>query len=236
MHARVFVQEMFVSLQGEGALVGMPSSFVRLSGCNLRCTWCDTPKTSWQPEGQWRTLDEVLRFCAQGPRHVVVTGGEPLLSRQLPALLHGLHEAGHHTTVETAGTLALAHGHVDLMSVSPKLAHSTPTQHAHWGPRHERRRTNLEALHALMQWPWQLKFVVRTQAGALEADVAELLALLGALKVSRAAHASVFLMPEGTQGTHLAESYRALVPLCRIHGFRLGERLHLALFGHTPGT
>ena len=72
------IQERFVSVQGEGVLVGVPSSFVRVSGCNLRCAWCDTPRTSWTPEGETESLDEIVRWCGEGPRHVVLTGGEPV--------------------------------------------------------------------------------------------------------------------------------------------------------------
>src|SRR5690348_5579341 len=75
------IAELFYSIQGEGSLVGVPSVFVRTSGCNLRCRWCDTPYTSWQPEGtDWtieRILDEVNAYPA---RHVVVTGGEPMIA------------------------------------------------------------------------------------------------------------------------------------------------------------
>jgi 7-carboxy-7-deazaguanine synthase len=77
----VFIAETFTSLQGEGILVGVPSFFVRTSGCQLRCRWCDTPYTSWAPEGQRRTVDGLLAEArASGCRHVVVTGGEPLIS------------------------------------------------------------------------------------------------------------------------------------------------------------
>src|SRR5687768_9998796 len=76
---RLPIAERFVSLQGEGGLVGVPSSFVRVFGCNLRCTWCDSPATSWAPAGTQVPLDELVAFCARGPRHVVLTGGEPLL-------------------------------------------------------------------------------------------------------------------------------------------------------------
>src|SRR5207253_11213749 len=75
------IAELFYSIQGEGSLVGVPSVFIRTSGCNLRCAWCDTPYTSWQPEGSERTLDQILgEVKAQPARHVVVTGGEPMIA------------------------------------------------------------------------------------------------------------------------------------------------------------
>ena len=118
---------MFYSLQGEGALVGVPSVFIRTSGCNLRCSWCDTPYTSWQPEGD--DLDAGGRSSTRCERtrrrHVVVTGGEPMIAPEIVALTEHLRERGLHITIETAGTVFTPVA-CDLMSISPKLANSTP--------------------------------------------------------------------------------------------------------------
>src|SRR5262245_37086916 len=71
--------EIFASIQGEGRLMGVPSTFVRTTGCNLRCSFCDTPYTSWQPEGSFWEIEEILARVAElEPSHVVITGGEPL--------------------------------------------------------------------------------------------------------------------------------------------------------------
>jgi 7-carboxy-7-deazaguanine synthase len=113
------IQETFVSIQGEGLLVGTESSFVRVSGCNLRCTWCDSPRTSWQPERTRVPVEDLLAFCARGPRHVVVTGGEPLLFAAVAGLSRALRAAGRHVTVETAGTVWLDELSCDLLSLSP---------------------------------------------------------------------------------------------------------------------
>ncbi len=91
------ISEIFYSIQGEGRLIGIPSVFVRTSGCNLRCAWCDTPYTSWQPEGQSYTVAKILRELEKYPaRHVVITGGEPLLAREIEELTAELNAAAAH--------------------------------------------------------------------------------------------------------------------------------------------
>src|ERR1700689_1702578 len=81
------IAELFYSLQGEGSLIGTPSFFIRTSGCNLRCSWCDTPYTSWRPEGSEMDLDDICAEVQRHPaRHVVVTGGEPMIASEMVAL------------------------------------------------------------------------------------------------------------------------------------------------------
>lgn len=232
------INERFVSLQGEGLLVGVPSSFVRVSGCNLRCAWCDSPQTSWSPTGSPQTLDELEAFCAAGPRHVVLTGGEPLMFANLAVLSQRLRARGHHVTIETAGTLLQPGAQADLMSISPKLAHSAPRDRdPAWAERHEARRRRVDVIAALMEQPWQLKFVVRTaNPEALSTDLEEIEALLAELALAPAQRERVLVMPECIDPTGLGAAYAALVETCRATGFRLGERLHIAIFGHRPGT
>ena len=83
--------EIFFSIQGEGKLAGVPSVFVRASGCNLRCVWCDTPYSSWQPEGENLPVDEIVRQVLSHPAsHVVITGGEPMIMSDLPPLCQAI--------------------------------------------------------------------------------------------------------------------------------------------------
>src|SRR5437763_17222048 len=101
------IAELFYSLQGEGSLVGVPSVFVRTTGCNLRCSWCDTPYTSWRPEGNDMSLDAIGEACAEygAARHVVLTGGEPMIAPDIIPLSRMFRERGMHITIETAGTV-----------------------------------------------------------------------------------------------------------------------------------
>jgi 7-carboxy-7-deazaguanine synthase len=224
----VKIAEVFYSVQGEGKLVGVPSVFVRTSGCNLRCKWCDTPYTSWTPEGVARTVeslvDEVVAF---GSRHVVVTGGEPMIASEVVALTGALRARGMHITVETAGTV-FAPVDCDLMSISPKLANSTPDD-LKWGVIHERTRLQLDVLARLMaEYAYQLKFVV-----AAADDVEEILALVGKLGAP-AEH--VLLMPEGRSPEALRERAAWLVPLCLEYGFRYSPRVHVDIWGDRRGV
>src|SRR6185503_15925664 len=115
------IAELFYSIQGEGKLVGVPSVFVRASGCNLRCTWCDTPYASWAPEGEEISVERIVeQVVAYNCRHVVLTGGEPMIMPDVVELCAALKAEGLYVTVETAAT-AYKLVDIDLASLSPKL-------------------------------------------------------------------------------------------------------------------
>jgi 7-carboxy-7-deazaguanine synthase len=224
----VKIAEIFYSLQGEGALVGVPSVFVRTSGCNLRCSWCDTPYTSWQPEGDELSIDEILaRVEAHTQaRHVVLTGGEPMIAPQVVELTESLRARGLHITIETAGTVFHPVA-CNLMSISPKLAHSTPA--GNWAVTHERLRIQPDVLGRLIgSYEHQLKFVV-----ADPKDMEEIRSLLEQLAADRS---KVILMPEGIEVEVLRERGRWLAEICKREGFRFSPRLHVDLYGNTRGT
>ncbi len=225
------IAELFYSIQGEGMLIGTPSVFIRTSGCNLRCRWCDTPYTSWAPEGEEMSLEAILDYVrAHSTGFVVVTGGEPMIAPELVPLTEALRRANQHITIETAGTVD-APVACDLMSVSPKLANSTPweQQAGRWAEIHERRRIRLEVLRRLIaRYPYQLKFVV-----AAPEDLGEIRALVKELAADRS---RVILMPEGTDPEILRERGRWLAELSKQEGYRFSPRLHIDLWGNRRGV
>nr|WP_221773949.1 7-carboxy-7-deazaguanine synthase QueE [Novosphingobium flavum] len=232
--------EIFASLQGEGASLGRPVAFVRLSRCNLACQWCDTAYT-WRFTGDNRphrddlafertanqlTLEEAevaARIAALGQDRLVITGGEPLLQGAALAKMLALLPEGMTVEIETNGTVAphpALDSQVAQYNVSPKLAHSGNPAELALVP---------ERLAAFAADPraW-FKFVI-----ARPEDVTEVLAL-------QQAHAipglRIFLMPEGTSSTVINERLRWLAPLALEHGLRLTDRMHIHLYGDTRGT
>lgn len=221
------IAEIFYSIQGEGSLVGVPAVFVRTSGCNLRCSWCDTPYTSWRPEGMEMSLDSILAEVASyRARYVVVTGGEPMIAPAIGEMTERLRALGIHITIETAGTVFTPVA-CDLMSVSPKLANSTPE--GSWAERHDHLRIQPEVLRRLIStYTYQLKFVI-----AKPEDVEEALAIVEMVSADRD---RVILMPEGVDAAVIGERGRWLAEICKQQGFRYSPRLHVDLYGNSRGT
>jgi 7-carboxy-7-deazaguanine synthase len=225
------ISEIFYSIQGEGMLTGVPSVFVRTSGCNLRCVWCDTPYTSWSPEGEDMPVAEILELVREHPaRHAVVTGGEPMIAPGIVELTEGIRRLGLHVTVETAGTVYHQVA-CDLMSISPKLENSTPFERegGKWVAQHERLRYQPEVLKQLMaKYEYQLKFVV-----AAPEDMPEIAKMLEEIQADRS---RVVLMPEGTTPEVIRERAPWLTEICKREGFRYGPRLHIDLWGNRRGV
>lgn len=231
--------EIFASLQGEGPSAGVPVAFVRLSRCNLACTWCDTAYT-WHFEGDNRehrdgvTFDRKVnqvsldpknaadRIAALGQNRLVITGGEPLM--QGGALADMLaHLPDMEIEIETNGTTK-APSHVDIRvdqyNVSPKLAHSGNAADLALIP---------ERLDFYASDPRAFfKFVI-----AAPEDLDE---VLGLQRRYRFKPGHVFLMPEGTDSETLRQREQWLAPLCLKHGFRMSDRMHIHLYGDTRGT
>jgi len=227
------VSELFYSIQGEGKLVGVPSVFVRASGCNLRCAWCDTPYASWEPEGEEMAVAEIVRRVGEfGARHVVLTGGEPMIMPEIVELCERLKERGHHLTMETAATV-YKDVRIDLASLSPKLANSTPVERegGRFAEAHERQRMNVGVIQRFIEASpdFQLKFVVSG-----EGDLREIHGVLE--RVTGWAPADVLLMPEGTDAATLDARAEWVSEVCKREGFRFCPRLHVHLYGDKWGT
>jgi 7-carboxy-7-deazaguanine synthase len=232
----VKIAELFYSIQGEGKLVGMPSVFVRVSGCNLRCTWCDTPYASWEPQGDELSVSQIIVNVREYPsRYVVLTGGEPMIMPEIGQLCGELREMNCHITIETAATAYPPRQQiaVDLASLSPKLSNSTPTERAggRFAAAHEKNRLNVPVIQRFIDSSpdFQLKFVV-----ARERDLDEIDALLDDL--SGWTPADVLLMPEGTDPQTLADRTGWASELCKHRGFRFCPRLHISMYGNRRGT
>jgi len=235
------VNELFCSLQGEGRLAGVPSVFVRTSGCNLRCWFCDSYHTSWEPTGDWYGVDDLVAAVDDyDADHVVLTGGEPLVHERSVDLLETLAARGYHTTVETNGTI-YREAPIDLASVSPKLQSSTPTAErdpkgdGEWADRHEDRRLDVETLARFVEdYDTQLKFVVTGPE-----DMAEIEALVADVRDAAdapLADEAVLLMPEGQTREQLEATRRVVADLALEYGYRYTPRLHVDLWNDAPGT
>ena len=231
----MLISEIFHSLQGEGELTGVPSVFVRTSGCNLRCAWCDTPYASWNPEGQPRSIADIVGEVAAHPktRHVVLTGGEPMIAKDIRPLAAEIKVTGRHITIETAATVAPEGIACDLASLSPKLLNSAPDpiEHATWRKKHEATRWQPDVVRSWIDhYPYQFKFVV-----ARPEDVDELEHMLTALQREIPRH-KVLLMPEATSLEKMRTRAAWLGDVCKARGYRYAHRLHIELYGNRRGT
>lgn len=231
----MLISEIFYSLQGEGELTGVPSVFVRTSGCNLRCTWCDTPYASWDPEGVARSVPQIITEIERhaAARHVVLTGGEPMIAKEIRTLAAELKKAGRHVTIETAATVHPAGIACDLASLSPKLLNSAPdpVEHGAWRKKHETTRWQPEVVRAWVDdYSYQFKFVVTRPE-----DVDELEGMLAALQRDIPRH-KVLLMPEARSLEQMRGRAAWLAELCKARGYRYAHRLHIELYGNKRGT
>jgi 7-carboxy-7-deazaguanine synthase len=221
--------EIFYTLQGEGQLVGVPSVFFRTSYCNLRCGWCDSAYTSWNPENKEITVadtfQELTKFDA---KHIVITGGEPFLQKEeLMLLCELLATAGHHITIETNATI-FAPVKADLISMSPKLANSTP-EGLPWSERQQQERIKVEVIRQFLeQYECQVKFVIDQPK-----DIAEVNHLVKEIPIPRDV---VMLMPQGIDTEMLDQQQKWLVEMCKEYGYRYSPRLHIYIWGNRRGT
>jgi 7-carboxy-7-deazaguanine synthase len=137
---RLRITEIFRSLQGEADTVGMPTVFVRLTGCPLRCRYCDTEYAFYG--GGWRSIADVVdEVAGHGTRHVCVTGGEPLAQRNCGVLLSRLCDAGHRVSLETSGA-------IDAREIDPRVVRVLDVKTPGSGEDHRNFLPNLDTVRA----------------------------------------------------------------------------------------
>ncbi len=230
------INEIFYSLQGEGFLAGVPSTFVRLAGCPLRCKWCDT-KYAWdETKAAHYSIDKIVKTVDNWPcRFVVITGGEPMINpdltikHDLPELVHKLKNSGKHITIETAGIAFVPDLACDLMSISPKLSNSVPAD-----PKlvaaHENSRLDLSVLRELIDhYNYQLKFVVDLQDDLPQ--IQQTIEEIGNVDLEK-----VMLMPQATTRNELLAKSPMVAEMCKRTGFAFCNRLQVLLWNSKRGT
>lgn len=225
----MFISEVYESFQGEGPYAETDSLFIRTSGCNLRCSFCDTPYASWNPEGTQQSLKELgEQITASSAGHVVITGGEPMLAPALPELTELCRQQGKVITIETAGTVDRS-VECDLMAISPKRRNSTP-EDAVWSVRHEETRHQPAVINSLFgRYSAILKFVIDQQADV--DDVNEYLNEFPAVSADR-----VWLMPQARTAEELAAKTDWVREAAEKSGFSFSTRLHIQKFGDRRGV
>jgi 7-carboxy-7-deazaguanine synthase len=217
------VTEIFHSLQGEGLLIGVPSVFVRLSGCPSRCRWCDT-KYAWDYDaGTAYEPAELIEQVNHWPcSHIVITGGEPMAAADLSPrpgladLTRGLKKAGKHITIETSGVVFMPDLVCDLMSISPKLGEG---QHG--------LKPMLQSL--IEAYAHQIKFVVESPD-----DWPGIQRCMD--RLPRLDRGKVMLMPQAATPEELEARSPMVAELCRQTGLRFCPRLQITLWGNRQGT
>ncbi|MHC4111266.1 MAG: 7-carboxy-7-deazaguanine synthase QueE [Planctomycetota bacterium] len=224
------INEIFYSLQGEGFLAGAPSVFIRLAGCPLRCRWCDT-KYAWdQTAGAHYSIAKIEQTIQQWPsKFVVITGGEPMVNPDLPELAHALKASDKHITIETAGIAFIPELPCDLMSISPKLSNSTPTD-TELAAIHEDSRLDIAVLRELIDnYEYQLKFVVES-----DTDMPEIQQTIE--EIGNVDMAKVMLMPQAATRDELLAKSPIVAELCKKTGFAFCQRLQVLLWNNERGT
>ncbi len=223
------INEIFYSLQGEGFLAGVPGVFIRLAGCPLRCRWCDT-KYAWDAAaGQECSIPEIVDKVTHWRfRHIVITGGEPMIQKDLPQLARELKAADRHITIETAGIAYIPNMPCDLMSISPKLSNSLPTD-AKLAAMHADSRLDIAVLGELTDnYDYQLKFVVDSVN-----DLPEIQETLD--KLANVDLEKVMLMPQAATKDELSVKAPVVAEMSKMMGLAFSQRLQILLWGNEKG-
>ncbi len=219
---KINISEIFYSIQGEGFLAGVPSVFVRIAGCPLRCKFCDTPYASSAKSGKKLSISQILAQIKKYPtKYVVITGGEPMVCPNLPQLCKALKK--YHITIETAGIKFVSGLKCDLMSISPKLSN------AYLKASDKNTYLKIDELQKLIKgYEYQLKFVVEK-----EKDIKEVSQILKKLK--KPDRAKVMLMPQARKLVEYIKRGELCAKLCKKYGFAFSPRLQITLWGNKKG-
>ena len=222
----MIINEIFYSLQGEGLLAGVPSVFVRLAGCPLRCAWCDTKYALDPNAGDDLSISQIIDKVKQWQcQHVVITGGEPMINPQLPELVVTLKKQDKHITIETSGIKFVPDLPCDLMSISPKLSNSVEKTKNAPDP-----FFHIDATRQLISnYPYQLKFVVDSPDDLAEIQLA--IAQIGDVVPDK-----VLLMPQAKTREELIAKSPMVADLCKHAGFTFSNRLHILLWNNQRGV
>ncbi|MEK4477179.1 7-carboxy-7-deazaguanine synthase QueE [Paenibacillus sp. FSL R7-0048] len=219
---KIGIYEMFASIQGEGLLQGIPSVLLRLVGCNLSCSWCDTQDFLQGGRGTYYSLEEIMDALAvYDCRNIVITGGEPFIHPELPLLTQELHQRGYHITIETNATL-YQEVTCDLISMSPKLTNSVVTE----ADGQKRNKIDLETIRKFIaNYSYQIKFVVSERDDMDE--VASILAEVGDYDPFR-----VMIMPMAATIQELQRVQKKVLKMCIDHNMRYANRLQLQIWNN----
>ncbi len=233
------VNEIFYSIQGEGKYTGVPSVFIRTSGCNLRCNWCDTPYASWKVEGKHMSTKEIIDAVKTfNCKHVVITGGEPYLQKDLEGLTRKLSMDGFLVTVETNGTRFTPSPHITLISWGPKMINSYPDPNINSRGElklHTKTLENADYSYSMIIDNWkktsidlQVKFVVGT-----DDDLIEIIEFTSKWRIPVD---KTYLMPEGRTEQEVKDKAKWVIEICKREGFRYCPRIQVEVYGDKRGV
>ena len=223
----MIINEIFYSLQGEGSLVGVPSVFVRLAGCPLRCKWCDTKYAWGESAGEDMSIEAIAeKVIGFEVRHIVITGGEPLVHPEIGALVEAIADPSRHITIETSGIEYVAGLKCDLMSISPKLSNSVD---AGAKDKPEVEPLNIEAMQGLIdEYDYQVKFVVDGPE-----DLNEIAGVIQ--KLTNVNPYKIMLMPQAAGKVEYVKKLPMVAEIAKSTGFTLSPRLQVELWGNSKG-
>lgn len=227
MAAENGLPEIFTSIQGEGITMGVPSTFIRLYGCNLTCSWCDT-KYTWDTKNYpsnnnmiFMTCEEIYEMIPDNVQNVVITGGEPMLqSTALDRLIFWLNWNGIPVEIETNGTIFNEEliNYVNQWNISPKLVSSDNIPI----------KTKIDDRYAAMRNTY-FKFVITSKD-----DIEEVRDFYNNYNIYPSDR--IILMPEGVTPEEIAEKSGWIAAACVEYGYRFSTRLHILLYGNERGA